>query len=113
MCSYRCQAVGIGKGVPRAGFYYTRTRSKVNRGILPFLTGSLARPAKTLGGFGLVRPPITNAYQPANLAWPLPSGTFTNCYHRDQTTQIDLGVGVEVRWYGRVVRWLGSRVKVM
>ena len=89
MCSYRCQAVGIGKGLQRAGFYYTRTRSEVNHGTLPFLTGSLAIDAKMLGGFGLVGALFTNAYQPPDLAWPLPSGTFTNCYHRTLGLTID------------------------
>ena len=89
MCSYHGQAVGIGKGVYRAGFYYTRTRSEVNHGALPFLTGSVARSARSIGGFGLVGALFTNRYQPADLAWPLPQGTFTNCYHRTLALTID------------------------
>ena len=51
---------------------------------LPNLTGFLATDAKRLGGFGLVGLPITIAYHPADLSLNLPSGTFTNDYHRGE-----------------------------
>ncbi len=74
---------------------------------LPISTRIGARGAKTIGGFGLVRPPITIAYQfwqcgrvmdtvgmvlitiayhIADLALTLLWLAFTNDYHRDQTT---------------------------
>ena len=76
---------------------------------LPIPTKFLASPAKTLGAFGLVAPPFTNAYQSADLGLNRPQDTFTNHYHRtggDGGQGVDLGVGV-------VVRWLGSRARVM
>ena len=66
------------------------------------LTGSRARPAKTHGAFGLVGGWLTNAYHPADLSLNLPSGTFTKHYHRGEDRGIDLAVGIEVRWCGRV-----------
>ena len=47
---------------------------------LPIVTGIRARGAKPIGGFGLVTPLFTNAYQPADLGLNLPVGTFTNHY---------------------------------
>ena len=44
---------------------------------LPRVSTSCARGAKVHGGFGLVTPPITNAYQPRDLAWTLPRVAFT------------------------------------
>ena len=61
---------------------------------LPIPTGFLARPAKTLGGFGLVAPPFTNAYHSADLSLSRPCEAFTNLYHRDGGLGIDLAVGV-------------------
>ena len=45
---------------------------------LPILTGSCARGAKVHGGFGLVVPRFTNAYQPSDLAPGRPHVAFTN-----------------------------------
>ena len=39
----------------------------------------------------------TNCYHSADLALLLPSGGFTNDYHRDDGLTIDLGAGAEVR----------------
>ena len=50
--------------------------------VLPFPTKILAHDAKRLGAFGLVGLVITNRYQSADLGLILPSGTFTNHYHR-------------------------------
>ena len=71
---------------------------------LPNITGSCARGADPIGGFGLVRLGLTNcyhdlacagrrflvglvavtiAYQSPDLDQGLPCGTFTNPYHRD------------------------------
>ena len=52
------------------------------------------RTCKQHGGFGLVTPPFTIAYQPADLGALLPCETFTNLYHRDGGLGIDLSVGV-------------------
>ena len=60
---------------------------------LPFPTGSLARPAKTLGGFGLVTGGITIPYHVSILGRIRPCGTFTNHYRRGQGLGIDLSVG--------------------
>ena len=49
---------------------------------LPNLTGFLATDAKRDGGFGLVAGGITIPYQASDLSLILPSGTFTNHYHR-------------------------------
>ena len=49
---------------------------------LPILTGILARGAKPIGGFGLVTPRFTIAYQPSDLALTHCHTTFTNHYHR-------------------------------
>ena len=62
------------------------------------------RTCKQHGGFGLVRPPITNPYQPVDLGRDLPLETFTNLYHRDGGLGIDLSVGGDVRWCGSRVR---------
>ena len=56
---------------------------------LPFLTGFFAGVAYPLGGFGLVGPPFTNAYQSSDLSQTLPQETFTNLYRRDQGLTID------------------------
>jgi hypothetical protein len=39
--------------------------------------------------FGLVTPPFTKAYQPADLGQGLPRDAFTNDYHRDGELDID------------------------
>ena len=49
---------------------------------LPIVTGILARGAKPIGGFGLVRPAITITYQSADLGRNLGQNTITNNYHR-------------------------------
>ena len=49
---------------------------------LPFPTGSLARPAKRHGGFGLVTGGITIPYHRSILGQTLPRVTFTNLYRR-------------------------------
>jgi len=49
---------------------------------LPILTGSHARGAKPIGGFGMVTPPITIAYHSFDLALTRGRTTFTNHYHR-------------------------------
>ena len=51
---------------------------------LPTLTGFLARPAKTLGGFGLVGGGITIPYHVSILGRTLPRVAFTNHYHRTE-----------------------------
>ena len=48
---------------------------------LPNITGSFARDANLLGGFGLVTGPITILYHGAILAGILPQGAFTK-HHR-------------------------------
>ena len=76
---------------------------------LPFLTGSLASPAKTLGGFGLVTVPLTIPYHPLNLGRTLPCEAFTKHYHRgdgltiDQTHQV--GHTVKGGWFAGLARW--------
>ena len=59
----------------------------------------------------------TNAYQPPDLGLSRPSICFTNHYHREGGQGIDLGVDQTDRMgrtvKGGVVRWLGSRVRVM
>ena len=74
---------------------------------LPFLTGSCAHGAKTVGGFGLVTVRLTIPYHRRDLGQTLPSGTFTNHYHRDQRThnrtQHGLTFGFRVRWHGSMV----------
>ena len=52
-------------------------------------TKFLARPAKTLGGFGLVSGGITNAYHEADMGLNRPCITFTNHYRRGQGLGID------------------------
>jgi len=49
---------------------------------LPILTGSHARGAKPIGGFGMVRPLFTRAYHSFDLALTRGRTTFTNHYHR-------------------------------
>jgi len=61
------------------------------------------------GGFGLVGPPFTNAYQSFDLSLNQPQEAFTNHYHRIEG---DGGLGVDLGG-GGVVRWLGSMVRVM
>ena len=51
---------------------------------LPILTGFLAWPAKTLGGFGLVGGGITIPYHVSILGRTLPRVAFTNHYHREE-----------------------------
>ena len=51
---------------------------------LPFPTGFLARPAKSLGGFGLVGGGITIPYHVSILGQTLPCITFTNLYRRGE-----------------------------
>ncbi len=51
---------------------------------LPNLTGFLATDAKTLGGFGLVGPPITIAYHLINLGQTSGQNTITKHYHRGE-----------------------------
>ena len=51
---------------------------------LPNLTGFLARPAKSLGAFGLVSGGITIPYHRSILGQTLPRVTFTNLYHRTE-----------------------------
>ena len=76
---------------------------------LPSLTKILARGAKPIGGFGLVGPPFTNRYHRRDLSLNQPQEAFTNHYHR---TEGDGGQGDDLGG-GGVVRWLGSRVRVM
>ena len=45
------------------------------------------RTCKQHGGFGLVTPPFTIAYQPTDLGQGLPRVTFTNHYRREQGTR--------------------------
>ena len=59
---------------------------------LPNLTKIIARDAKPIGGFGLVVPLFTRAYQPADLALSQPCETFTNHYHRGLGQGIDVSV---------------------
>ena len=56
-------------------------------------TKFLARPAKSLGAFGLVSGGITILYHVSVLALPRPCITFTNDYRRDQGLGRDLSVG--------------------
>ena len=58
-------------------------RTATNVG-LPIVTGSHAAYARMLGGFGLVRPAITNAYQSSDLGQTLSTVCFTNHYHRTE-----------------------------
>ena len=51
---------------------------------LPNLTGFLARPAKTLGGFGLVGGGITIPYHVSILGRNRGQNTITNQYHRTE-----------------------------
>ena len=60
---------------------------------LPNLTKFLARPARSLGAFGLVAGLLTILYHEADLGLNLPCGTFTNHYRRGQGLMIDLSVG--------------------
>jgi hypothetical protein len=50
---------------------------------LPNITGSCARGADPIGGFGQVTGGITNPYQVSILGLILPRVAFTNLYHRD------------------------------
>ena len=77
---------------------------------LPSLTGSCAHDAKTVGAFGLVWWPLTNAYQPPDLGLGRPSICFTNHYHR---TGGEGGLGVDPDASGWVVRWLGKVARVI
>ena len=52
---------------------------------LPIVTGFLARPAKTLGGFGLVAGGITIPYHRSILGQTRGPITFTNHYRREGT----------------------------
>ena len=52
--------------------------------------------SETIGGFGLVTPRFTRAYQSADLALHLPYETFTNLYHRIG------GLGIDSQVAGRV-----------
>ncbi len=61
--------------------------------VLPFLTIIYARDAKTLGGFGMVRPVFTIAYQSFDLSLNQPQEAFTNHYHRIEG---DGGLGVDL-----------------
>ena len=59
---------------------------------LPFLTGFLASPALSLGAFGLVWRPLTNAYHPPDLGSdyrqaPLPIVTTAD---KQLTTELDI-----------------------
>ena len=60
---------------------------------VPFPTKFLARPAKSLGAFGLVTGGITIPYHVSILGRTLPRVTFTNHYRRGQGLGIDLSVG--------------------
>ena len=60
---------------------------------LPMPTKFLARPARSLGAFGLVAGLLTILYHEADLGLNLPCGTFTNHYRRDHGLGIDLSVG--------------------
>ena len=60
--------------------YQTHRPIRVRR-RLPNITGSCARGAKPIGGFGLVTGPITILYHGAILAGILPQGAFTK-HHR-------------------------------
>ena len=51
---------------------------------LPFPTIFLASAALSDGGFGLVGPPITNAYHLRDLGLNLGQNTITNYYHRTE-----------------------------
>ena len=53
---------------------------------LPIPTKIYARDAQTIGGFGLVGPPFTNAYQSPDLSLIQPCRTFTNHYRRGEET---------------------------
>ena len=55
---------------------------------LPILTGILASPAKTLGGFGLVGGCITILYHGPILGLIQPQEAFTNHYHRTEGLDI-------------------------
>ena len=44
---------------------------------------------------------ITILYQASDLSLDLPCITFTKHYHRGEDRDIDLAVGIEVRWCGR------------
>ena len=56
---------------------------------LPNITGSCARGANRIGGFGLVGPWLTIPYQVSILGQGRPCVTFTNLYHRDGGLTID------------------------
>ena len=60
---------------------------------LPFPTIFLASLAHSIGGFGLVGPPFTNAYQSSDLGLNLGQNTITNHYHRGRGLGRDLSVG--------------------
>ena len=67
---------------------------------LPISTRIGARGAKTIGGFGLVRPVFTIAYQSFDLSLTRPGIAFTNHYHRIEG---DGGLGVDQDASGWVV----------
>jgi hypothetical protein len=67
---------------------------------LPFPTISHACQARRIGSFGLVGRCVTNPYHARDLGLGLPCCTFTNHYHRDDTTHIDIHLVASIRHQG-------------
>ena len=80
---------------------------------LPTVTISHARPAKRLGGFGLVAAGFTNAYQPADLSLPpfltpLPSPPPPGRGHTQ--THIEASIVRQVTGLTRCTQWRALKV---
>ena len=60
--------------------------------VLPIPTGSIARGANPIGGFGMVPSLITIAYHMTDLALDLLWLAFTNHYRREEGLTIDLNI---------------------
>ena len=70
---------------------------------LPILTRFLATPARSIGGFGLVRRWLTILYHASDLGLILLPATFTNHYRRGLDRGIDLSVVASVVGWVTVV----------
>jgi len=58
-------------------------------GLVRHYQGLPTRTYRSIGAFGLVAAPFTNPYQGPDLGAHLPRETFTNLYHRGDTTHTD------------------------